>query len=101
MTYEEARRILHPDTIMEALAEIEYYGGFNGEKTIFDAIREACLVACEALDRNIAVDICVNSGEYVTDRYFCPRCSKKQKQSRKNMKKGCFCERCGQKLSFS
>ena len=30
MTYKEAKRILHPDTTREALAEIEFLGGFKG-----------------------------------------------------------------------
>ena len=51
MTYDEARRILHPDTTREALAEIEYYGGFKGAEAKIEAVREACLVACEALDK--------------------------------------------------
>ena len=51
MTYEEARRILHPDTTREALVEIEYYGGFKGAEAKIKAVNEACLVACEAIDR--------------------------------------------------
>lgn len=31
MTAAEARRIIHPDTTLEALAEIEYYSGFDGK----------------------------------------------------------------------
>ena len=32
MTYEEAMKILHPNTTLTALAEVEYYGGFNGQE---------------------------------------------------------------------
>jgi hypothetical protein len=56
MTYEQAKRILHPDTTRSALAEIEYYRGFNGKTAVKAAIDEACLVACEALDRCIKED---------------------------------------------
>lgn len=49
MTYEAAKRILHPDTTREALAEI----GFKGKEKLQDAVDEACLIACEALDKQI------------------------------------------------
>ena len=48
MTYKEAKRILHPYTTRKALAEIEFFGGFHGK-----AVDEACLIACEALDKQI------------------------------------------------
>lgn len=53
MTYEEAKRILHPDTTREALAEIEFLGGFKGKEKTRKAVDEACLMACEALDKQI------------------------------------------------
>ena len=49
MTYEEAKRILHPGTTREALAEI----GFKGKAKLRDAVDEACLMACESLDKQI------------------------------------------------
>ncbi len=51
MTYEEAKRILHPDTTFDALAEIEYYAGFTGKEAKLKAVDEACIIACEALDK--------------------------------------------------
>lgn len=53
MTYEEAKRILHPNTTREALAEIEFLGGFKGKEKLREAVDEACLIACEALDKQI------------------------------------------------
>ena len=50
------------------------------------------------LDRNEPVAVRVETYEYRTNKYFCPVCGKQQKQSFKNFDKGCFCERCGQKL---
>lgn len=50
MTHQEARKILHPDTTLQALAEIEYYAGFSGREAKIKAVDEACLIACEALD---------------------------------------------------
>lgn len=100
MTYEEAKKILHPDTTLTTLAEIEYYSGFNGGTAKRKAIDEACLVACEALDKGVVKEVIIKDRDYYED-YFCPVCKKQQKNSRKNRYKGCFCERCGQKLSFS
>ena len=53
MKPEQAIRILHPDTTREALAEIEYYGGFNGDKAVMQAINDACLMACKALEQQM------------------------------------------------
>lgn len=44
-----AIRLLDPATTAEALAEIDYYAGFNGKSAKLKAIEEACLMACEAL----------------------------------------------------
>lgn len=49
MTKEEAARILDPETTQEALAEIEYYGGFRGEEAVLEAAREARRIAAEVL----------------------------------------------------
>ena len=47
MTYEEAMKILHPNTTLTALAEVEYYGGFNGQEAKIKAVEEACLLVCK------------------------------------------------------
>lgn len=52
MTIDEAIRILDPKTTAEALAEIEYYGGFRGEKAVTKACDDACIIAVEALKRS-------------------------------------------------
>ena len=51
MTIEEAIRILDPDTTAEALAEVEYYGGFRGNEALVKACEDACIVAVDALKR--------------------------------------------------
>lgn len=43
MTIDEAIRILDPKTTAEALAEIEYYGGFRGEEAMTKACDDACI----------------------------------------------------------
>ena len=50
MTIEEAKRILHPDTSAEAIAEINEQNGFDREKGI-EKVKEACVVACDAMDK--------------------------------------------------
>lgn len=49
MTTEEAIRILDPNTTREALAEIEYYGGFSGKRAKIEACDEAYRIAVAAL----------------------------------------------------
>lgn len=53
MSIEQAIRLLHPETTAEAIAEIKYYGGFYGKTACIDALYEASLVACEAMEKQI------------------------------------------------
>ncbi len=99
MTAEEAIRILHPSTTAETLAEIEYYGGFNGEKAKRAAIGDARLVACEALDKQMPKKlICERerSSPFGEDDYaYCPRCENPLPNGVN------YCEVCGQRLDWS
>ena len=52
MTTEEAIRILGPKTTADALTDIEYYGGFGGQRAAVKAVEDACLVAIAALERS-------------------------------------------------
>ena len=49
MTREEAIRILDPKTTVEAISEIEYYGGFSGKIDAVQAVMDACILAVAAL----------------------------------------------------
>lgn len=49
MTFEEAKRILHPDTTRETVKELAL-DGVDAVK----AAEQACLVACEAIDKVLA-----------------------------------------------
>ena len=51
MEINEAIRLLNPDTSAEAIAEIEYYGGFKGHEKVLEAINEACKLACDIMRR--------------------------------------------------
>ena len=61
MTAAEAKRIIHPDTTLEALAEIK------GKNAKAAAVDEACLVACSALDKQIPENHFQNECECVVD----------------------------------
>lgn len=51
MTWEEAIRILDPETTAEALAEIEYYAGFSGKTAAVHAVSDACEISVAAMRR--------------------------------------------------
>lgn len=57
MKIEEAIRILHPDTTREALSEVEYFGRFEGEKKVLDAVNSACLLACSELQKILSGEL--------------------------------------------
>ena len=95
MTYEEAMKILHPDTTFTALAEVEYYGGFNGQEAKIKAVEEACLLACEALEKQIP-----KKPRETRCALMCARCGHKITE------KGCkkldrnYCKKCGQAIDW-
>lgn len=54
MDMQQAIRLLHPDTTKEALAEFaeaEYYGDSNAHEKAIALINEACIVACDTMQR--------------------------------------------------
>lgn len=52
VSIEEAIRILDLETSADAIAEIEYYAGFNRDKTI-EKINEACAIACDIMREHL------------------------------------------------
>lgn len=95
MTNEEAIKILHPNTTLTALAEVEYYGGFNGQEAKIKAVEEACLLACEALEKQIP-----KKPRETRCALMCARCGHKITE------KGCkklyrnYCKKCGQAIDW-
>nr|DAE37738.1 MAG TPA: RimK-related lysine biosynthesis protein, Probable-dependent amine/thiol ligase family Amino-group [Bacteriophage sp.] len=87
MTAEEAIEILHPDTTAQTLLRIEYYGGFK------EAVDDACLVACEALKKQIPKKpretrcalMCASCGHKITEK----GCKKLHRN---------YCKKCGQRI---
>ena len=99
MTAAEARRIIHPDTTLEALAEIEYYSGFDGKAAKKAAVDEACLVACAALDKQIPkilTNFAIDNNGYMIYDCECPNCG----QSHRELFLFDFCIHCGQALDW-
>ena len=99
MTYEEAKRILHPDTTRGALAEIE----FKGKEKSQEAVDEACLLACEALDKQIP-ERPVVMNQKGAEHYFCVVCEKRLVSEIGGElcagRKTRFCPDCGQALNW-
>lgn len=87
MTAKEAIEILHPDTTTQTLLRIEYYGGFK------EAVDDACLVACEALEKQIPKKpretrcalMCASCGHKITEK----GCKKLHRN---------YCKKCGQRI---
>lgn len=99
MTAAEAKRIIHPDTTLEALAEIEYYGGFSGKDAKTATVDEACLVACAALDKQIPkkpTNFAIDNNGYTIYDCECPSCE----QSHRELFPFAFCIHCGQALEW-
>ena len=105
MNRDEAIRLLDPKTTREALAEIEYYGGFSGHDACIRAIEDACMLAVEALKRQIPKEpICIEDKMWV-----CPVCSnnllnKWVKYPTKLVPKSAglpYCLNCGQAIDWS
>lgn len=90
MTAKEAIEILHPDTTLEALAEI---GSKNAKVA---AVDEACLVACEALEKQIPKKPTNlrGFGKYSTVIGTCPICGSG------NNSEYPYCGFCGQALDW-
>lgn len=79
MTIEEAIKILHPDTTFETITEIEYYGGFKGKEKAMEAVNEACVLACEALEKQMPKKPICKEMPYseevgLNDELHCPTC---------------------------
>ena len=104
MTAQEAIKLLHPDTTKEAIAEIEYYCGFHGKEAAIKAIEEACLLACDALEKQApkkAIDIQTP----VVAWGLCPKCkgelNKLGGKANRIFEGTNFCSDCGQAIDWT
>ena len=103
LTPKEAIKILHPDTSRDALWKIEYYAGFNAEKARLKAVEDACLVACEALEKQIPKKPDLEGdgyadGHLVYDTWICPCCEKHYEVDYDDYD---YCPNCGQAIDWS
>lgn len=100
MTYEAAKRILHPDTTREALAEIE----FKGKGKSQEAVDEACLKACAALDKRIPEPPVVLN-QKSSKHFYCVACGMRLVSEINGElcagRKTRFCPDCGQAIDWS
>lgn len=97
MTREEAIRILDPSTTREALAEIEYYAGFNGYEAVIKAVEDACIMAIEALsqpERPKGRWEVIGKTENGANILQCSNC----KRIRRGSVKSAFCRDCGAEM---
>lgn len=69
MTLERAIFLLDPATTGAAIAEIEYYRGFNGKAAAIEAIRDAIEMACKAMRKQLPRYPAYEHGEW-----FCRAC---------------------------
>ena len=96
MTLEEAIRLLDPETTGEAIAEIEYYNGFSGKTAAIQAITDACVIAVEAMGKQMPKKlICVEIEK------CCPVCKEKICLIGDDGNYGNYCYNCGQALDWS
>lgn len=51
MTLEEALRFIDPETDMDALAEVEYYGGLKGKEQAAQKLKEASRMVVDFIRR--------------------------------------------------
>lgn len=94
MTYEKAKYFLHPDTTKQALR------GLYRDEAI-EVVDEACIVACEALDKQVAKKPnAARCGDYA-----CPSCGNTVGEvvgiAIRYLVKDEFCKYCGQKLDWN
>ena len=96
MTHEDAIKILHPDTTLTALAEVEYYGGCKGQEAKIKAVEEACLLACQALEKQIPKK--PTMGKYGHTECAC--CGWAVESFCGDLEQYPFCPNCGQAIDW-
>jgi hypothetical protein len=65
MNKKEAIRILDPATAMEALAEIEYYAGFNGQEAVIKAVEDANMTAIASMEKLMEYEKLERTGKLI------------------------------------
>lgn len=105
MDVREAIKILHPDTTVKALNRIECFGEFYGAVARLKAIDEACLLACEALEKQVPKKPLYSDyddngdGEIIPYKAKCPVCGHEFEFGYWNDEDNHHCI-CGQKMDW-
>ena len=104
MTPKEAIEILMSD---EKLAEIEYYGGFEGQKKVAKLYSEAIDMAIEALEKQIPKKPTKLTYKLLIDAgwiYACPNCKMACGENKYHLEATSdemYCPSCGQAIDWS
>ena len=101
MTAKEAHAILHPDTTAASIWEIKMD---VSNEAAMKAVEDACIVACEALEKQIPKKPGEKESTEKT-RYLCPNCEYNPitiyADGYRIGNQPKYCEKCGQALDWS
>lgn len=86
MDYKEDIEILHPNTTAKKLIEIEYYNGFSGKAACIEAINEASILACDAMEKL----------QQITEKTVKPMHVRYRIKSTGRMHHTIYCGKCGE-----
>lgn len=100
MTAKEAHAILHPDTSAASIWEIKMD---VSNEAAMKAVEDACVVACEALEKQIPKKPDLEGdgyadGQLVLDTWICPCCEKRYEVDYDDYD---YCPNCGQAIDWS
>ena len=100
MTAKEAHAILHPDTTAASIWEIKMD---VSNEAAMKAVEDACVVACEALEKQIPKKPDLEGdgyadGHLVYDTWICPCCEKHYEVDYDDYD---YCPNCGQAIDWS
>lgn len=104
MKIEDAIRILHPETTRNEIEQIE-----SERKDPFKAVEEACIIACDAMKRNIPKPVVVTELRKTEwgSRYRCPECEAElvkvefmRTDGSEPKNKVSYCWHCGQAIDW-
>lgn len=122
MNLELAIRILDPETIYEALKEIQVGHELNGDETVYRAIRKARKLACQTMRRELDQQVEPvwthrkhmvhysyenGAGEYKEETFAdwcCPNCEaivgEQHIKTRHSQRLSNYCHNCGLKIDW-
>ena len=96
MKIEQAIKLINPETTVEAVEEVRYYGGLNANEKAYEAMKEAREIACYCMGKDIpkVPERIDNDPDCDIAYYVCPTCGRKMFSYSDNER----CVYCGQLL---